>query len=155
MPLFYVSGDPLHTQAHVLAFGYNARGRTELGTFETQLSNRYPAAFSAYRKQCDAQRLKPGDYWVWRESKPALAFLVVRESSVGATRLRYVQSAAMNLGRDYRLEGFKSLAIAPLGSEHEWPEIKLVLQTWFGMAALPVVIYDTYLPGVTAEETLA
>ena len=45
MPVSYVSGDPLLTCAQVLAFGHNARGRTEPGEFDTALMSRCPAAF--------------------------------------------------------------------------------------------------------------
>ncbi|MBC8172018.1 MAG: hypothetical protein H7X77_10110, partial [Anaerolineae bacterium] len=97
MPLTYTSGDPLHTTAQTLAFGHNARGRSELGVLATALMQQHPAAFAAYTRQCRNNRLKPGMIWVWRESKPWLMFMVVRDSAVGATRLRYVQAAVVNL----------------------------------------------------------
>lgn len=152
MPLTYVSGDPLLTRAQMLAFGHNAKGRVELGDFETLLHNRCPAAFSTYSKQCRNGRIKAGTYWLWRDFRPMLIFLTVRDSPVGATRLRYVQSVAIALARDYHLEGIESLAIAPLGEPGEWPEIKLILETWFEKSALPVSVYDDYRPGVQAEE---
>jgi hypothetical protein len=151
MPITYVSGDPLLTQAQVLAFGHNARARAELGTLETRLQDRFPAAFATYRKQCRGDRLKPGAFWVWRESKPGLAFLVIRESSVGATRVRFVETAAMTLARDYRLHGLTSLTIAPLGTSLEWPLLKSILANWFSASTLPVTLYEQYLPGVAAE----
>jgi hypothetical protein len=81
-----------------------------------------------------------------------LGFMVVRESSVGATRLRHVQAVMLTLARDFRREGITNLAIAPLGNHYEWPEIKLVIDTWLGDLPLPVVVYDGYLPGVQADE---
>jgi hypothetical protein len=152
MTLTYVSGDPLLTQAQVLAFGHNAKGRTELGTLETALLHHFPAAFAAYRKQCRRQRIHSGMIWIWRESQPQLAFLVVRESSVGATRIRFVQSAVMTLARDYHLESIESLALAPLGRQEESAVLKSVIDYWLGSSALPVVVYENYLPGVRARE---
>lgn len=154
MPLVYVSGDPLLTRAQALAFGHNAAGRTELGAFETQLLAQSPAAFSAYRKRCQAGRIRAGDFWLWRETRPHLAFMVVRDSSVSATRLRYVQSIIMRLAREYHLEGLKSLAIAPLGSRQEWPEMRPILDYWLKRCALPVAVYEAYLPDVEADEEL-
>jgi hypothetical protein len=55
MPITYVSGDPLLTQAQILAFGHNVKGRTESGVFETLLLDRYPAAFATYSKSCRSQ----------------------------------------------------------------------------------------------------
>lgn len=151
MPITYVAGDPLLTGAQVLAFGHNARGRAELGALETELLQRYPAAFAAYGKQCRSGRIKAGQLWLWRESQPVLGFMVVRESSVGATRVRFVEAVALNLARDYAREGIQSIAIAPPGSREEWPNLKPVLEHWLGRAALPCYVYEQYLPGVQAE----
>jgi hypothetical protein len=154
VPVITVSGDPTLTRAQTLLFGHNARARIELGALETALLHRYPAAFAAYGKACRRGRLKPGDTWTWREATTRLAFCVVRESSVGATRLRYVQAALHRLARDYRLEGITSLAIAPLGSRFEWPEMQTLIALAFRGAALPVIVYRDYRPGVAADEPL-
>jgi hypothetical protein len=98
--------------------------------------------------------LNAGAYWLWRDSIPRLMFMTVRDSAVGATRLRYVQSIAMTLARDYRLEGLKSLAIAPLGNAYEWTEIMQVLEGWLKRTRLEIVIYEAYEPGVAADELL-
>ncbi|MDX1994800.1 MAG: hypothetical protein SF029_20620 [bacterium] len=152
MTLTCVDGDPLHTRAHVLAFGHNARGRTELGDFETHLASRYPAAFSTYTRLCKQERITAGTYWLWRDSRPILMFAVVRASATGATRLRYVQSIALKLAQEYRLEGLRSVAFAPLGSAIEQAELRPILETWLGRSALPVVVYRSIMPGVQAVE---
>jgi hypothetical protein len=146
--LLYTSGDPLLTEAQVLAFGHNLRGRTESGSLETALFQRYPTAFAAYSKLCRGGRVKAGGYFLWRESKPMLMFMTVRESSVGATRFRYVQSALMKLAQEYRLEGLKSVALAPLGTPLEWQEIMPTLGYWLKNISLPVIVYERYIPGV-------
>ncbi len=142
MPISYVSGDPLLTEAQTLVFGHNAKARTEVGVFEMRLFNQYPAAFSTYRKQCASGRVKPGSLWVWRESKPLLAFMVIRETSVGATRSRYVESGLMMLARDYHLYGLTSLAIAPLGAPDEWIMFKPLLDFWLRACPLPITVYE-------------
>lgn len=142
MPVQFCTGDPLSTTAQVLAFGHNARGRVELGTFETRLMQTYSPAFSVYQKQCRAGRIKAGSLWLWRESKPNLMFMIVRDSSVGATRLRYVQSIAIQIAQEYPILGIKSLAIAPLGNAYEWGEIRQVLMMWLDKCKLDVQIYD-------------
>ncbi|HRF98515.1 MAG TPA: hypothetical protein PLZ51_25080 [Aggregatilineales bacterium] len=142
MPVQFVIGDPLATTAQVLAFGHNARGRTELGVFETRLMQTHPPAFAMYQKQCRAGQIKAGDLWLWRENTPQLMFMAVRDSSVGATRLRYVQANAIRIAREYPLLGIKSLAIAPLGNPYEWAEIRQILAMWLDKTKLDVTIYE-------------
>lgn len=152
MPLNFVSGDPLLTGAHVLAFGYNSAGRTETGALEMALLNRYPAAFASYGKYCRAGQIKTGTLWLWREAKPALGFMIVRESSVGATRLRYVEAVMMTLARDYKRDSIRSVAMAAPGTAMDYPTLKEIMIHWLGKSPLPVVVYEQYMPGVQAEE---
>lgn len=147
----FVKGDPLLTKAQVLAFGHNVLGRTELGDLETQLLTRYPAAFASYGRQCRNGRVKAGMMWTWRESQPHLGFMIVRASSVGATRLRYVENIALTLARDYQRESIASIAIVRLGDALEWPHIRPVLEQWLSNIPLPCIVYEDYLPGVQAE----
>jgi hypothetical protein len=142
MPINVVTGDPLTTQAQTLAFGFNAKGRVEVGGLETRLYDAYPSAFASFRKQCNSGRIKPGMLWMWREVQQSLLFLVVRESSVGMTRIRYVENVLMTIARDYPLYGLTSLAIAPLGSKDEWVLLRPVVDYWLKTCPLPVDVYD-------------
>ncbi len=151
MPLTYLSGDPLLTKQPILGFGYNAAGRTETSALASALLTRYPAAFASYGKLCRQDKIKPGMMWLWRETRPTLAFLVVRETPVGATRLRYVESVVMALARDYKIDNLRSLALAPLGADHEAEGIREVLDRWLAKSALPVLAYREYRPGIAAE----
>src|SRR5215468_4695299 len=143
MPIEVVTGDPLTTQAQTLAFGFNAKGRVEISGFETRLYDAYPSAFASFRKQCNSGRIKPGMLWMWREVQQNLLFLVVRESSVGMTRIRYVENALMTIARDYPLYGLTSLAIAPLGSKDEWVLLRPVVDYWLKTCPLPVMVYES------------
>ena len=146
MSLTYTQGDPLRTPLPALAFDTNALGRVEVTPLHTALLDRYPAAFASFGKAARSGRLKAGQIWLWRESTPHLCFLIVRESPVGSTRVRYVDSAALTLARDYRLYGLSSLAIAPLGTTAEWPSLREVLARWLGPSSLPVRVYERSLP---------
>lgn len=152
MPITYVQGDPLLTRATHLAIGHNAKGRSELGAFETEAMRRYPVAFSAYTRKARRGQRQVGELFLWSQTTPTLAFLVVRASSVGATRLRHVQSVLVTLARDYQLYGITSLAIAPLGNQTERPEIRTLYDYWLGSSDLPVAIYEDYLPDAQANE---
>lgn len=147
----YISGDPFLTKMQTLAIGYNALARTEVTPIAQELHRRYPAALAAYRKQIRQGKLNAGDLWLWRESQPRLAFMVVRESSVGATRPRYVDSACLRIARDYALEGITSLAIAPLGRDEEWHSIREALDMLLPQCPIPIIVYEQYIPGVNAE----
>jgi len=153
MPVIPVSGDPMLTHADALAFGVNARGHIETTPLESALRRAYPAAFAAYGKQCRATRIKSGDLWAWHDSKPPLLFWVIRESSVGAVRLRYVQSILLTLARDHKLMRLQSIALAPLGTPLEWREIQLLVQRTLARSALTVYLYETYTRGVQADES--
>jgi hypothetical protein len=136
-----MEGDFLQSECSALAFGHNARGRTELGTLETRLMLAYPSAFAAYVRRARADKHKGGSLWLWQEGKRQLLFLTVRDSSVGATRLRYVQNIALTLARDYVLYNLKEVALAPLGNGYERAEINKVLHTWFEKSKLVVWAY--------------
>lgn len=151
MTLTLVRGDPTLTSAQILAFGSNARGRTEVDPLTTRLLDQYPTAFATFAKQCRNQRVTTGDLWLWRETRPQLGFMVVRASSVGATRMRYVEEIALKLARDYRRENISSIAIAPLADSQEWPHLIPVLAHWLDNVSLPCYVYEQYLPGVVAE----
>ena len=138
MPITFVEGDLLDSKCQTLAFGHNARGRTELGILETRLMLAHPSAFSTYVRRARADKQKGGSVWLWQEGKRNLLFLTVRDSSVGATRLRYVQTIALTLARDYALYGIHEIALAPLGNVYERPEINKLLQTWFEKSKLVV-----------------
>jgi hypothetical protein len=142
MSIISLRGDPLMTSAQALAFDTNVLGRAEVAPLHTALLDRFPAAFATFGKEARAQRVKAGQVWIWRESRPWLCFLIARDSPVGATRARNVDSAALLLARDYRLLGLTSLAVVPLGTAAEWPALREVLTRRLGASALPVTIYE-------------
>jgi hypothetical protein len=153
MPLKYVSGDPLLTQCQMLAIAHNAKGRTEMDALSMRLMREFPPAFSTYVQGCRRGKQNGGDLFFWTQSKPKLLFLTVRDSSVGATRLRHVQKCLMTIARDYKRYNMQSLALVPIGNIYERPEIKPLYETCFNKIALPVVIYENYEQDVAADET--
>jgi hypothetical protein len=57
----------------------------------------------------------------------------------------------MTLAQNYRLEGYQSVAIAPLGHDLEWRDMRPILDYWLRGVSLPIIIYERYLPGIGAE----
>lgn len=155
MPLVYVAGDPLLTRQHTLALAHNAAGRAETDPLSLRLHYAFPAAFAAYRKRCRAGRVRLGTLWLWRESRPALCFITVHQTPAGAVRARHIEAALLTLARDYRLEGVRSLALAPLAPLPEWHSLRPLFERWLAASALPCVVYTCYLPGVDGEAELS
>lgn len=152
MPVRYVSGDPSLTQAEMLAVGYNARGRTEMDAASIRLMQIHAVGYATYTRLARQGRQKAGSLYLWQDAKPRLLFMTIRDSSVGATRLRYVQSACLTIARDYPLYAITNLAIAPIGNSYEWQEIKEVIDLWLSPCRVPIVVYEQYLEGVQADE---
>lgn len=154
MPIQFVTGDPFLTKADALAFGHNAKGRTEMDVLSNRLLQTYPAAVSSYTRAARRGRCNGGSIFHWAQTQPYLLFLTIRDSSVGATRLRHVQSALLELARDHLLYNFRSITFAPLGTVYERPEIHLLCEQWFSTSRLQVVVYTDYEEGKQAEERL-
>ncbi len=154
MPMITVSGDPLLTECQVLAFGYNARGQSESRAEQIYLSQTFPAMFSVFRRQTRKGKLKAGDVWQWNETTPSFSIWIVRQSAYGATRIRYVQSIAMNFVRDYQLYNIQSLAIIRVGTLLEYEEFEPIFKQWLDPLPIPIVIYDGYEAGVKADESI-
>jgi hypothetical protein len=152
MPVHFVVGDPLLTQAQTLAIAHNAKGRTETGILDMAVLRRYPAALSVYQRRCRQQKHAAGTVWLWQDNRPRLLILTVRETATGITRLRYVQAVLMTLARDYALYGITSLAIAPIGNHYEKSEILKLYPIWLGKTKLPVFVYTEYAPNIAAED---
>ena len=155
MALITVSGDPLLTDCQVLAFGYNARGQSESRDEQIHLAQNFPAMFSVFKRQARKGKIKSGVVWNWNETTPHFSFWVIRESPFGATRIRYVQSIAMSFVRDYQLYDIRSLALIRPGTPTEYEEFEPILNQWLDPLPIPVVLYETYIKGVKADEGLS
>lgn len=142
MPVEYISGNPLLTDCQTLAIGHNRMGRTENDPLSTALRQKFPVAYASYERRCKQNRQASGNIYLWTQSKPQILFLTVRDSSVGASRLRHVQSCLMTIVRDYRLYNIESLVIAPIVSKQEWADIKALFTTWFSKCDLSVTVYE-------------
>jgi hypothetical protein len=151
MSLRFVQGDIFLTRAQVIATGIDAVGRLGASALHTALRDRCPVFVSECRKQGRAGTLTPGMVWIWREGVPWVAGMVVRETPQGATRLRYVEAAMLNLCKIQEREGLLSLAVMRLGDDAEWPAVRHIVEAYLDQLALPAVIYEEYLPGIAAE----
>jgi hypothetical protein len=135
--------DIFSTTAQTIAVGLNAAGRLEVSPFFTALQDRFPVFISEFQKRGRADKLTPGDVWIWRENDPWLMALIVRETPQGATRLRYVEAAMLNLYKISLEEMIRSLALMRLVEGEEWPAAREVVSHYLNQMALQATIYES------------
>lgn len=123
-----------------------------MDAFSNRLMQTYPAASASYIRAARKGRCNGGSIFYWEQALPRLLFLTIRESSVGATRLRHVQAVLLLLVRDYARYNMQSLALAPLGTIYERAEILTLCEQWFSKTRLQAIVYTEYAPGVQADE---
>jgi hypothetical protein len=151
MSVRFVQGDIFLTRARAVAVGVSASGRFAVTPFHTALHDRYPVFISECSKRGRGSALAPGAVWVWREARPWLVGMVIQETPPGAVRLRYVEAALLNLYQDWEREGLRSVAMMRFGDDGEWPAVRAILEDYLGRIALPVIVYESYQPGVDGE----
>lgn len=147
MGVTFVRGDIFLTQAQAIAISVSATGRLGVSPLATAVHDRYPVFSSECRKRARAGALVPGSAWVWKEGRPWLVGLVVRETAQGALKPRLLEAALLNLTQNWEREGLRSLALARLGDDAEWGTARAIVQHALERFALPVIVYEDYLPG--------
>jgi hypothetical protein len=153
MAISFVQGDIFLAEVQAIAIGLNAAGRLDVTSLNTALHDRYPVFVSEYRKRGRANSLPPGTCWVWRDSQPWIVGLVVREAPQGATRPRYVETAMLNLFKNWQREGLHSLALMQLADQAEWPPLRVIVEQYLGEIDLPVMVYENHRPGAAAPSS--
>ena len=151
MSLAVVRGDIFLTRCQTVVLGLSANGQLDASELHRALYDRYPVFVSDYRKRGRAAALVPGTIWVWREARPWICAAIIRDTPHGTLRLRFVESAMLKLSQTWPAEGLGSLALMRFDEGIDWPEARTVVDTLMTAAALPVIVYEDYLPGVTAE----
>jgi hypothetical protein len=134
--------DIFSTEAQAIAVGLNAAGRLEVTPLFTALQDRFPVFISEFQKRGRAGKFTPGDVWIWRESQPWLIGLIVRETPPGATRLRYIETAMLNLYKISLEESIRSLVVVRLVEGDEWPAAREVISHYLSQMALQATIVE-------------
>lgn len=152
MTITFVRGDILLSRAPAIGIDVNARGQHEDHPLAVAFADRFPAAFAAFHKQARASNIQAGSWWIWRESTPWLALLVMRQSSAGATPLRHIEAIAQRIAQDWQQESLCGLALARPGDPADWPAFRDILLYWLASCPLNIVVYEEQAPGVRATE---
>lgn len=151
MTLSYARGDLLLGSRQTAGIGLSATGRLGVEPLAIALLDRFPTFVSDYQRRCRAATLPPGTVWLWRETRPWLMGLIVRETTQGPARLRYVEAALLYLANHWQAEGLTSLVLMRPGETDDWPAVRDLIEQYLGALALPVTICETYAAGVPLE----
>lgn len=152
MAFQFVQGDVSLTHAQAILLAVNAKGQVGVDPLETHLRDVYPVFYSDLRRLARNQKLTPGQLYFFRESTPWLVGAVLRDSARGIIKLRYLEQVLTQLRLEWQRENIKSLAIAPMGDELEWPALKTLLEELLVFIPIPMIVYETHVPDQAAEE---
>jgi hypothetical protein len=142
-----LKADLRKTSMMAILLGLNTRGQTDVTPLETDLRDQFPVFFSEYRRQTRSSRLQPGALWYFRESQPILIGAMLKDAPSSPARLRHLEQALVSFRQEYQREGITSLAIAPLGSELEWPALYALLEEYLRPLPIAIEIYEAYVLG--------
>jgi O-acetyl-ADP-ribose deacetylase (regulator of RNase III) len=154
-----VEGDILFTRAQALGHGLAPNDPMDQG-LALELRERYPAMHKDFHHWCHQQVRKPGEAWVWGGVGGARIINLLTQPTgpghrPGKANEQDVNHALRALKKVVAKEGFESLALPRLATGVgglEWDAVKPLLERQLGELEIPIYVYVTYRPGVTATE---
>ncbi len=151
LSLTLVRGDIFLTRCQTIVLGLSANGQLDASEFHRALNDRYPVFVSDYRRRARADALIPGAIWIWSEARPWICAAILRETPHGTLRLRFVESVMLKLVQAWSTERLGSLALMRFDDGIDWSAARTIVDTFVTAAALPVIVYEDYLPSIAAE----
>jgi O-acetyl-ADP-ribose deacetylase (regulator of RNase III) len=159
--IHYVSGDILLSRAQALAHGVAPNDDFKQG-LALALRERWPGMYGDFRHYFHAFHPKTGEVWTWGGvGGVRLISLYTQELAgghgphPGVAKLEYVNHALRELRREIERQGFTSVALPRLATgvgRLNWDDVKPLIEHHLGGLNIPVYVYETYQPGVTADE---
>lgn len=120
-----VTGDlfALDPEPQALVNSINCRGAMGRGV-ALAFKQRYPDMYEAYRRDCAAGRIAPGDVWVWRPGSrskhPIVLNVAVKDDWRQPARMEWIERGLEQLRDAHHLWGVTSLALPHLGRANGW-----------------------------------
>jgi O-acetyl-ADP-ribose deacetylase (regulator of RNase III) len=157
----YVTGDILLSDATALAHGVGPGDDFNQG-LALALRERWPAMYKDFRHWSRQYSPKPGEAWIWSGPVgPRLIALLThgptdRHQHQPAT-VENVNHALKALRRILDEEGIASVALPRLATGVgglEWDEVRPLVEHHLGGGDTAVVVYETFRPGIKADEAL-
>jgi O-acetyl-ADP-ribose deacetylase (regulator of RNase III) len=163
-----VQGDILLSRAQVIAHGIATHDPFDSG-LALALRERFPSMVRDYRHAVHAKEPKTGGLWMWSgvnedgSTRSIVNLLTQGMQGQGAAarpvkaRLEDVNHALRELANLVRSEGIRSVALPRLATgvgALAWDEVKPLIQQHLGALGIPVLVYEVYRQGQTADESL-
>jgi O-acetyl-ADP-ribose deacetylase (regulator of RNase III) len=160
--IHYVAGDILKTRAQALAHGVSPNDDFKSG-LASALRGEWPSLYSDFRHYYHGYRPKPGTLWTWGGVGGTRVVCLYTQQPApdhthahpGKAQIEDVNHALRELARLVVQEGFTSVALPRVATGtggRDWRDIKPLIEKHLGGLAVPVIVYEDYRPGVTAEE---
>jgi O-acetyl-ADP-ribose deacetylase (regulator of RNase III) len=158
--IHYVEGDILKTKAQALAHGIAPMDPMTKGLARA-LHEAWPAMHKDFHHYCHQQHPKPGDAWAWGTHGARIVNLITQEGGYGhgqkpgRATLPNVNHTLRALKKLIQSEDYQSVALPRLATGVgglDWADVKPLIERHLGELSIPVYVYETYHPGVEANE---
>jgi O-acetyl-ADP-ribose deacetylase (regulator of RNase III) len=157
-----VHGDILNTSAELTAHGVGPNDHFDQG-LALALRERWPSMYKDFRHWCKVKGPKAGTAWFWGgpEHTRIVALLTQaapkdQRSHPGPATTHNVNDALRVLRKIAEEEGVSSVALPRLATgvgKLDWEDVEPLIQHHLGDASFDVIVYESYEPGVTADES--
>jgi len=156
-----VAGDILMTKAEALAHGVAPNDNFAQG-LALALRKQWPAMYKDFNHYSQTYTPKSGELWTWSGvGGIRIVNLYTQEpaaghgSRPGRATIQNVNHCLKALCKLIESEKFKTVALPRLATGVgglDWKDVKPLMEKHLGHLSIPVYVYDTYHPGVQAEE---
>lgn len=158
----FVAGDILKTKCQAIAHGVAPNDDFKRG-LALLLRENWPSMYKDFRHFAQTSHPKSGSLWTWGGAGGArIINLFTQEGSEGhqaasggKATLNYVAHCLKALHREVETNGFKSLALPRLATGVgglEWNHVEPLIKEHLGGLPIPIIVYETYIPGTEANE---
>ena len=107
-----------------------------------------------YRKRCYKGEFLPGQICLYTSCSPWVMNLATQDT-LGGAQSDYVQQCFQSIADQFSDLRITSLAMPRIGAGLgglAWDDITALLEKLLGPLPIPIIIYETYQPGVEANE---
>jgi len=161
MPIEFVAGDLFANEhrANAFAHGCNCQGSMGAGIAKRFRAD-YPEMFEEYRARCKAEprQFNLGDAWLWKEKKKPWVFNLGTQETYwhGPASYEAIETALLAMKQIADKEKIKRIAMPRIGVGFgglSWKKVRAIVERVFGDWANKLIVYEEYIPSVTAERS--
>jgi O-acetyl-ADP-ribose deacetylase (regulator of RNase III) len=130
--------------AQAFAHGCNCAGAMGKG-IAVEFKRRWPKMFDAYKRECAAGRLSPGELFVWQEGDVTVYNLGTQRTWRSKAELDFVSDAVAAMMAHARGNGVTTVSMPKIGSGLgglDWPSVRAVLDRLTAASSVDLVVYE-------------